>query len=222
MSTRPSRGLIYVMDMESSLSDSLVRRVVDMDQYLIFRKWDMKIDPRAEVEAYKGELRGIIISGSGKNINSKKSPPPTIPAEMFSVPVPILAICYGMQYLAHLQGVPIVRCWDEKEAEKRTKELAKTDKGEQGPVVFYKTEPSKLFTGLGEKFPVWMRHNWMLEDAPPNWRITGRTDKCPVAAMECGDYYALQFHPEPSNSLFGRTILHNFFTYICGVTTPYF
>ncbi|MCI0527859.1 MAG: hypothetical protein L0Y56_10525, partial [Nitrospira sp.] len=87
---------------------------------------------------------------------------------------------------------------------------------------FYRTGQSKLFTGLGEKFPVWMKHNWMLADVPQNWRVTGHTEKCPVAAMECGNIYALQFHPEPSTSLFGRTILHNFFTYICGVTTPYF
>lgn len=216
------KKLIYVMDMESSLSDALVRRVIDMDQYVHFRKWDMKVDPRAEVEAYKDELGGLIISGSAKNINSQKYQPPTIPAELFQVNVPILAICYGMQYLAHLQGVPIVRCWDEDDPAKRTEKAAKKDTGEQGVVVFHQTSESKLFTGLGSRFPVWMKHNWMLQDVPPGWKLIGRTSKCPVAAIEFGHIYALQFHPEPANSLFGRAILHNFFTYVCNLETPYF
>ena len=40
--------------------------------------------------------------------------------------------------------------------------------------------------------------------------------------MEFGNTYAVQFHPEPGSSLFGRAILHNFFTHICGLDTPYF
>ena len=217
------KGLIYIMDMESSLSDALVRRVIDMNQYVVFRKWDMEIDPRAEVEAYKDSLRGLIISGSARNVNAKKKPPPTIPPELFQLPVPILSICYGMQYLAHLQGVKIVRCWDEQNPAKQTKEKAKKDKGEQGPTLFHRTEnDSILFRGLGQSFPVWMKHNWMLEEVPAGWTHTGRTDKCPVAAAEVGNIFSLQFHPEPYSSLFGRIILHNFLTHACEVGTPYF
>src|SRR3972149_4479973 len=116
------KKLIYIMDMESSLSDALVRRVIDMGQYIHFRKWDMKVDAKAEMEAYKDELGGLIISGSAKNINSQKYAAPMIPPELFQVPVPVLAICYGMQYLAHIQGVPIVRCWDERAPVQRTEE----------------------------------------------------------------------------------------------------
>lgn len=218
-----TKGLIYIMDMESSLSEALVRRVIDLDQYVIYRRWDMKVDPRAEMEAYKDELKGLIISGSARNVNSQKRPPPTIPAEMFQANVPTLAICYGMQYLAHLQGMPIVRCWSEDDPAKRTKEASKTDKGEQGPIMFQRSEvPSILFRGLGDSFPVWMKHNWMLGDVPPGWSVTGRTARCPIAAMELGNIYALQFHPEPFNSLFGKIILHNFLSHVCQVTTPCF
>ena len=217
------KKIIYVMDMESSLADALVRRVIDMDQYIIFRKWDMNVDPKAEVEAYKGELGGLIISGSARNINSQKKEIPQLPIELLQMDVPVLAICYGMQYLAHLQGIPIIRCWDEEDPEKRTAKKAKEDKGEQGPVWFHRTaEESKLFAGLGPAFPVWMKHNWMLGDVPPGWKMTGRTMKCPVASIEIGNIYALQFHPEPGTSLFGKIILHNFFTLICGLRTPYF
>ncbi len=217
------KGLIYIIDMESTLSEALVRRIIDMGQYVVYRKWNMKIDAVAEVEAYKESVRGLIISGSARNVNSKKKPPPSIPPALFQLPVPILSICYGMQYLAHLQGIKIVRCWDEQDPAKQTKENAKKDKGEQGPTMLHLTENSSiLFQGLGQSFPVWMKHNWMLENIPEGWTHTARTDKCPVAAAEVGNIFALQFHPEPHTSLFGRIILHNFLTYACKVDTAYF
>ena len=216
------RGLVYIFDMESGLADSLTRRILDMHQYLIFRSWDMKLDADKEVAAYGPSLRALIISGSARNINGKKNPIPTIPAAFLASGVPVLAICYGMQYLAHLLGVPVVRCWDEPLPINRTKATAKTDKGEQGVVTFQRQADSVLFRGLGTEFPVWMKHNWMLGDVPPDWTVTGRTDKCPIAAMERGNLFALQFHPEPANSLYGRIIIHNFLSFACGLKTPYF
>lgn len=213
------------MDMESSLSDALARRVIDMDQHLIYRRWDMQIDPNQEVKTYEKHLKGIIISGSSKNINSKKHTPPNIPINFLKAGVPILGICYGMQLLGHLSQQRIVRCWDEADKEKRTKEAAKKDRGEQGPTLMTLTEEglgSPLFQGLGRSFPVWMKHNWMVETVPPHWRHTASTEKCPIAAMEVGNIYAVQFHPEPFNSLFGKVILHNFMETICGVPTPFF
>ena len=217
-----SRGLIYIMDMESSLSDSLVRRIIDMNQYCIFRKWDMQIDPAAEVAAYSKSLKGIILSGSAKNINGNKYAPPNIPIQFLELGVPILGICYGLQYMCHLRGVEVVRCWNEQDPAKQNK---KKDMGEQGPTDLFLTEAgyqSPLFRGLGPTFPVWMKHRYMASQLPEGWTLTASTTKCPVAAMEFGHMFALQFHPEPYNSLFGRIILHNFLTYICGVTTPYF
>lgn len=218
-------GIIYVIDMESSLAESLVRRITDMGQYHVFRKWDMQVDAAQEVAAYANELKGLIISGSGKSVNSRKHTPPNIPVQLLQTGVPILAICYGLQYLAHLRGVPIVRCWHEKDPQKQTTKAAKKDKGEQGVTNLFLTpagQQSVLFRGLGPCFPVWMKHNWMAGSLPEGWTLTATTERCPVAAMERGSVFALQFHPEPYNSLFGRVILHNFLTYACGVDTPYF
>jgi GMP synthase (glutamine-hydrolysing) len=220
-----SKGLIYIMDMESSLSDALARRVLDMNQHMIYRQWDMQVDPTQEVTAYKEHIKGIIISGSGKNINGKKVTPPMVPEIFFQLGVPILGICYGHQLLGHMTGQKVVRCWDEPDKAKQTKEARKKDKGEQGPTKLVLTEDGKnsvLFEGLAGAFPVWMKHNWMVETLPDKWKLTGSTEKCPIAAMEVGNIYAVQFHPEPYNSLFGRIILHNFMEKICGVETPYF
>lgn len=220
-----SKGMIYIMDMESSLSDALARRVIDMDQHMIYRQWNMNVDAAAEIAAYRDHIRGIIISGSAKNINSKKVTPPNLPAIFFQIGVPVLGICYGMQLLGHIFQQKIVRCWDEPDEAKRTKETRKKDKGEQGPTQLTLTDAGKaspLFAGLGEAFPVWMKHNWMVEALPDQWTLTASTEKCPIAAMEVGNVHAVQFHPEPYNSLFGRVILHNFMEKICGVETPYF
>lgn len=221
-----NEAIIYVMDMESSLSDALIRRVIDMGQYCTFRKWDMEIDAAAETQALAGHLKGIILSGSAKNVNGSKTVPPSIPAGLLETGVPILAICYGMQYLAHLRGIEIVRCWDEQDPKKRSRKgAAKKDSGEQGPTQLTLTPQGRgslLFQGLAGSFPVWMKHNWMASGAPEGWTVTSSTAKCPVASMEFGNIFATQFHPEPFHSLFGRTILHNFLTYACGVETPYY
>jgi len=76
----PEKGFIYIVDMESSLAEPLVRRVMDMGQYHVFRKWDMPVDPEAEVDLYGNTLSGIILSGSAKNVNSPKYAPPNIQA----------------------------------------------------------------------------------------------------------------------------------------------
>ncbi len=220
-----SKGLVYIMDLESSLSDALARRIMDMDQYCVFRKWDMAIDAEAETAAYADSLKAIILSGSAKNVNSTRYIPPSIPPQFLELGVPILAICYGLQYLCKLRGVKIVRCWDEQDPGKRTKAAKKKDKGEQGPTALRLTEAGKqsvLFRGLGDVFPVWMKHHYQAEALPEGWTLTASTSKCPIAAMELGNMFALQFHPEPYNSLFGRIILHNFLTYACEVRTPYF
>ena len=216
------KGLIYIMDMESSLADALSRRIQDMGQYQVFHKWDMEIDATAMVTACKDELKGIIFSGSGKNVNGKKHKPPKIPLELVDTGVPILGICYGMQYIAHLHGKKIVRCWEELNPIRRNR---KKDKGEQGPTLLKLTEEGKnsiLFRGLGDTFPVWMKHRFMVDELPEGWTKTAGTRRCPIGAMEKNNLFAVQFHPEPYNSLFGRTVLHNFLTYACGVKTPYF
>ncbi|KKM14876.1 hypothetical protein LCGC14_1701660, partial [marine sediment metagenome] len=60
MAEKRTEGLIYIMDMESSLAPSVARRIVDMGQYFIYRRWDMNVDVTAEMNTYKDVLRGII------------------------------------------------------------------------------------------------------------------------------------------------------------------
>ncbi len=212
-------GLIYIMDMESGLAPSVARRIVDMGQYFIYRRWDMPVDVAQEMNTYKDVLRGVILSGSSKNINSTKYRPPNVAPALFEAGVPVLGLCYGMQFMAHAVGTRIVRCYDEQDPAKRKKK----DKGEQGPTTLFRTkEESLLFRGLGDKFPVWMKHSWMAESLPEGWKLTASTAKCPIAAMERGHFYALQFHPEPQHSLFGRIIIDNWLTLACGLSTPYF
>jgi GMP synthase (glutamine-hydrolysing) len=128
-----------------------------------------------------------------------------------------------MQLLAQIEGSEIVRCWDETDPAKRTPGRAKKDPGEQGPVSLFRTaEESLLFRGLGNQFPVWMKHNWMAEQLPDGWTLTATTARCPIAAMEKGHFFAIQFHPELQHSLFGRIVLNNWLSLACGLKTPYF
>jgi GMP synthase (glutamine-hydrolysing) len=215
--------MIYIMDMESSLAAAVAQRIVGMGQYFVYRKWDMAINVAAELAAYQDVLRGIIITGSARNINGKKSPPPGLDPAFFEAGVPVLGICYGLQLMAHIAGVPIIRCWNEQDPQKRIIKGAKRDKGEQGRTQFFRTaEESLLFRGLGTDFPIWMKHSWMASQLPEGWTLTGSTARCPVAAMEREHFFAVQFHPELQHSLFGRTIIDNWLKLACGLNTPYF
>ncbi|MFW9998277.1 MAG: gamma-glutamyl-gamma-aminobutyrate hydrolase family protein [Candidatus Odinarchaeota archaeon] len=219
--------------MESGLAESLANRITSMNQHFIYRRWDAQVDVGAEIAAYQSELKGLIVSGSAKNVNSQKYTPPTVPSQLLQLGLPTLGICYGMQCLAKLCGQKIVRCWGDPKNRQmamcggnpQKHKKGKRDTGEQGVVDLTLTRvgrESRLFRGLGRNFKVWMKHTWMVDGAPEGWKVTASTAACPIAGLESGNVHLVQFHPEPYYSLAGKTIMHNFLTHVCEVETPYF
>lgn len=201
-----NKGNIYVIDMESSLAQEIATRLVNFGVYVHFLPWDSEKDHLETINSL-GNIRGIIISGSHKNIHGKNFP--TINEEIVNLGIPILGICYGHQLLGHIHGSKIVKC--------------NGQKGEEGIVgLKRKQEQSEIFSGLGQSFPVWMKHNWMIDSVPEGWKVTSSTQLCPIASMEKDHLYGVQFHPEPFHSLWGRIILFNFLERVCDITTNSF
>ena len=66
---------------------------------------------------------------------------------------------------------------------------------------------------------VWMSHRDAVSRVPEGFVVTGRTDVCPVAAMECPErkLYSTQFHPEVRHTEHGQQILKNFLFGVCGL-----
>jgi GMP synthase (glutamine-hydrolysing) len=186
---------ILVLDFGGQYSQLIARRVRDLHVYCEIRSYRT---PAAEIA--KAGYRGIIFSGGPNSVYAEKAP--RCEAEVLSIGVPVLGICYGAQLMAQLLGGTV--------ATSDVREYGKT------PVAF--SEGSRLFAKQPEKSICWMSHTDHISNVPDGFRITASSDACPVAAMECEakHLYATQFHPEVEHTEYGKQLLSNFLYDICG------
>jgi len=143
---------------------------------------------------------GIVLSGGPSSVYDANAP--VCDANVLRLGVPVLGICYGMQWLAHNLGGKVVP------AIAREYGRAQLD---------IESKDSKLFSGLPESLKIWNSHGDHVTGLPEGFQITGRTDNA-VAAMEdsARRYYGVEFHPEVNHTERGRDILENFVFQICG------
>jgi GMP synthase (glutamine-hydrolysing) len=148
--------------------------------------------------------KGIIISGGPSSVYEAGSP--TVDPGIFSLGIPVLGICYGLQLMAHLLGGTVER----------------GEKGEYGFALLDRSGDSPLFAGLAPgRQQIWMSHRDLVCAVPPGFEALGSTDTCPVAAMGAAarKLYGVQFHPEVVHTSQGKEIIGNFVTRICGCET---
>ena len=76
-----------------------------------------------------------------------------------------------------------------------------------------------LFKGMTGKSVCWMSHTDYIDNLPKDFKITAKTDTCPVAAYEnvSKGLYGVQFHPEVAHTKKGTKILKNFLYNVCKV-----
>lgn len=150
--------------------------------------------------------KGIILSGGSASVSDPKAP--QIPEVVFESDVPILGICYGMQYIARRFGGEIV-------SHHKGKEYGKTS------VIFH---DDRLLDGI-EKEPsiVWASHGDSVETPPSGFRVIAEaTDGGTIQAMtDDTRIWTLQFHPEVTHTQGGKTILRNFLAGICECETDW-
>ena len=125
-------------------------------------------------------------------------------AEVFELGIPVLGMCYGMQFMAHTLGGHVTSA--------ETREFGKT------PTQVDLSSP--LFKGLSEEEIVWMSHVDYVAKVPEGFKIVAHTKDCPVAAMqnETRRLYAMQYHAEVLHTEHGKEMLHNFLYEVCGCT----
>ena len=137
---------------------------------------------------------GIILTGGPASVYEKNSLLP--PKELFELNVPVLGICYGAQAMIQVMGGEI------KSAE--IKEYGKTE--------LEIIADSEIFNDVEKNSVVWMSHGDRIFSLPENFKITARSENCPIAAAENADkkLYAVQFHPEVLHTAEGKKIFNNF------------
>ena len=186
---------VAVIDFGSQYTQLIARRVREAHVYCEIVPHDSPGAPRDP-----DTLRGVILSGGPASVYDSGAP--TLPTWLNGIDVPVLAICYGMQLIAHEMGGLVQR------AERR----------EYGRARIHVSEPDHdLFHGLSDNLDVWMSHGDRVESIPAGYRTIATTDNCGFAAIaDARGHVGLQFHPEVVHTPQGRELLRNFLYRVCG------
>jgi GMP synthase (glutamine-hydrolysing) len=194
---------ILILDFGAQYSQLIARRVREIGVYCEIHPWDM---PDDEVRAFRP--RGIILSGGPESVTDAQ--PPRAPEAVFTLGVPVLGICYGMQTMAKQLGGRV----------------ATSNKREFGYAEVKVQGGCRLFGDIADRrdnqgravLDVWMSHGDRVEVLPEGFVATAITDHAPLAAMsdERRHFYGVQFHPEVTHTRQGAKLLQRFVRDICG------
>lgn len=186
--------MIVVIDFGSQYNQLIARRVRDFKVYCQIVKPDIDIEALRRLNP-----EGIILSGGPASIYEKNSPETA--KEIFELGIPVLGICYGMQFMIHALGGEV------KKARKREYGFAELN---------IKTRKS-LFEALPASTSCWMSHGDAIASLPKGFAPDASTENTRFAAVSDPDrrLFGLQFHPEVEHTPKGKQILKNFLFTIC-------
>ncbi len=194
----PLRGqaiMIVVIDFGSQYNQLIARRVRELHVFC-------RIEPPGiSMEQLRGlNPKGIILSGGPSSIYEKKSP--KMDPAVFDLGIPILGICYGMQFMVDALGGSV----------------APAQKREYGFALLKVKKKGGLFSGLSANTRCWMSHGDSIKTLPPGFAVTASTENTPIASAARADkkLYGLQFHPEVHHTPQGKRLLKNFLFDVCG------
>ncbi len=153
--------------------------------------------PLEQVKALKP--KGVILSGGPCSVYDADAP--AADPSVLELGVPILGICYGLQFMAHHLGGKV--------------ESAASREYGHAEVTLIKETP--LFAGLPDTIDVWMSHGDHAAELPPGFEKVAETENAVAGiANEEKRMWAVQFHPEVAHTRQGMELLRNFVIGICG------
>ncbi len=185
---------IVVLDFGSQYTQLIARRIREQNVFSVVLPCTAPLD---EILSYKPA--GLILSGGPCSVYDADAPPAD--ERVLSAGLPVLGICYGLQFMTHKLGGKV-------------RAAAKREYGHAEVTVL---NGSRLFREVPQQFSVWMSHGDEALELPAGFRLVGRSSSA-VAAIEdpARSYYAVQFHPEVQHTRLGTQILRNFVFGICG------
>ncbi|WP_435355370.1 glutamine-hydrolyzing GMP synthase [Emticicia sp. SJ17W-69] len=184
---------ILILDFGSQFTQLIARRVRELNVYC-------EIHPFNKIPEITSEIKGIILSGSPCSVRDADAP--LVNWQAFAQKVPVLGVCYGAQMMAQTGGG----------------EVAPSSIREYGRTILNKVDNRyALFKDVSDNTQVWMSHSDTIARPPANADIIASTDTVKVAAFKIKDepVYGIQFHPEVTHTVLGKTILKNFVVDIC-------
>ncbi len=185
--------MIVVLDFGSQYTQLIARRLRESGIYTEIVPFFESVE-----NIQKKAPKGLILSGGPASVYAKDAYKPS--EKIFNLNLPILGICYGMQYLVDFFG-GVVAAANEQEFGKATLEII---------------EDSVIFKGVKAKSLVWMSHMDKVITLPKGFTTIAKSPNSPHCAIESNKVFGLQFHPEVIQSEEGGKILENFALLVCG------
>ena len=191
-------GGVVVLDFGGQYTQLIARRIREQQVFSSILPCTTSME-----ELMKLEPVGMVLSGGPSSVYDPEAP--KCDPKLLSLGVPVLGICYGMQWIAHTLGGKV------EHAERREYGRAQLNLENAGG-----DGPSDLFTGVAPSLRVWNSHGDHVMMLPTGFRTVGRTANA-VAAVEdrTRKIYAVEFHPEVNHTEQGTEILRNFLFRVC-------
>ncbi len=194
---------ILILDFGSQYTQLIARRVRAVGVYCEIHPYDINEQTLVDFAP-----KGIILSGGPETVTSSDTP--RIIDKIFTLQIPLLGICYGMQCMAQQLGGAV--------STSSLREFGYAQVRARGHTALLKDiEDHVSEEGYG-LLDVWMSHGDKVITLPEGFKVMASSDNAPIAAMadEQRHFYGLQFHPEVTHTQQGERILERFVVTICG------
>lgn len=186
---------VLILDFGSQYTQLIARRVRELNIYC-------EIHPYNKIPKNLNDFKAVILSGSPNSVRAEGVLHPDL--SEIRGKKPLLAVCYGAQYLAHFSGGLV--------APSNTREYGRAN-------LSFVKENEAFFSGISTGSQVWMSHSDTIKELPTGGTLLASTHDVENAAykIEGETTYAIQFHPEVYHSTDGKQLLENFLVTIAGV-----
>lgn len=188
------KEVILILDFGGQYNQLIARRVREEGVYSEIVPYNISIEKIKKINP-----KGIIFTGGPASVYLEDAP--KLDKEIFSLGIPILGICYGMQLMAYTLGG----------------EVSRASKREYGVTSVKINNNSLLFDSFKRTNKFLMSHTDYVSKLPKGFKRIGYTDSCKYAGIEDvnNKLYGIQFHPEVNNSVNGNIVIRNFLYNIC-------
>jgi len=186
---------VLILDFGSQYTQLIARRVRELNIFCEIYPYN---NPPKDLSIFKA----VILSGSPYSVRAEDAPHPDL--SEIRGKKPLLAVCYGAQYLAHFSGGEV--------APSNIREYGRAN-------LSYIKENEPFFDNISKDSQVWMSHSDTIKSLPTNAIRIASTKDVENAAykIEGETTYAIQYHPEVYHSTDGKQMLENFLVKIAEV-----
>jgi GMP synthase (glutamine-hydrolysing) len=191
----PHAEVVLVLDFGGQTAQLIARRIREAGVLALLVRPDSTPD---ELRAHKP--KGLVLSGGPKSVYETGAP--QCDPGLFSIDVPMLGICYGMQIACQAMG----------------SRIEPASNREFGRAALHIHDPTGLFSAVPEATTVWMSHGDQVHGLNGTFDTIASTPTCPHAAVKHRHkpIFGVQFHPEVTHTPHGADVLRNFVYEICG------